>query len=1132
LRNLAFVESLLHSWLNYIDIDDKAAASIGTKKINEGLFQEANKNIRISNNNMILGKEDFDKIKEQIAKEARKSTLALSFPRIKIWEDKQYKYRPLFVIDVQYVFKGEYQEGGWDLSSAEFIPSTLNLQRMLPIDDEEVAEISNRCDILEFINTTLGIAATTIESSLDEIKTSVETYNSAYKIDNKPYLFEYTGEGFNYNLKKDFQAILTYSQNYLNAENLAVQYISNKIYEAPRLFLGALGSFPPTHTQSLALYQGMSNPITAVQGPPGSGKTSLIMNVVASQITKRALQIIRHSDDLNNFTIITSTNNRAVNNAVEKLLELNSEDKSGICLVGGNQKHIKEKTVEQVNKKIKELETHEFDAQKYSELQTEIIKLSEKIRVFQERGSSIVSNIIGHENDIERFNSQSKECEEGSAAIRKSIEQRLESNRLNINVKECLELDGTPYLRILESLKQLSLALKEGGLINKIKNALFDRKTKLFREFGQNIRGDVEKTYQNEFPRIYIPTDEESLKAERKKVKLIAEIIDDIDKYKRSINKMDQIKRDISECQANITNCRRDFDGLISEIAQDNKVGDKTEVYINKLAYKMENLMYIYNELFFETNKGLFLSSKEFLFQHALLNKGDNIQCLERYLKILQNDKIEIMYVRKECQNFFRQLSLVFPVASSTLHSASRLCPFTIPGVIDKVIVDEAGMIPCHQVFPILFRANSTIVVGDPYQIEPVISHGSDVLDDFREDSFLSDLNLDDAERDRMYYYFSPSSENATAFHLAATNNFDAVRGSDRYSQIRLKEHFRCQADIARYFDEICRYGLEVKTKPEKSKLGTNLLAYNVNGSECNKVNASEIEAVLNIVEHLLKNGYQLSDIGIISPYKVHSEAIKRTLKKMYSDVKNDDVGTVHTFQGGQKKVIICSTKITNSRHSSFINRKPNILNVAVSRAEELFILVGDLYTLRKSGSFLERLVEHIEKYGQILEINPVPSIVQSSQQNLILDCEHLAVFQNALRECERELIVVTPWIREEAAWSFFRDIQNTRYSIKILYGWGPNDDNDEKVIEKIKALPNVELINMNVKEQRTHEKILICDEKYAVVGSWNWLSNKYQSICERRGLNEKIVVRHEMSVKLEVKEDIIKIKKLIEERL
>ena len=71
-----------------------------------------------------------------------------------------------------------------------------------------------------------------------------------------------------------------------------------------------------------------------------------------------------------------------------------------------------------------------------------------------------------------------------------------------------------------------------------------------------------------------------------------------------------------------------------------------------------------------------------------------------------------------------------------------------------------------------------------------------------------------------------------------------------------------------------------------------------------------------------------------------------------------------------QKSVIILSTRQCHSKYSLwFINRRPNLLNVAVSRAQELFILVGNIELLQQSRGYTRMLVEHIQKSGEIRQL-------------------------------------------------------------------------------------------------------------------------------------------------------------------
>jgi hypothetical protein len=73
-----------------------------------------------------------------------------------------------------------------------------------------------------------------------------------------------------------------------------------------------------------------------------------------------------------------------------------------------------------------------------------------------------------------------------------------------------------------------------------------------------------------------------------------------------------------------------------------------------------------------------------------------------------------------------------------------------------------------------------------------------------------------------------------------------------------------------------------------------------------------------------------------------------------------------YPLQGGQKSVIIFSTRQCQPTDSLwFINRRPNLLNVAVSRAQELFILVGNLERISEGGHTKE-LVEYIKESGEM----------------------------------------------------------------------------------------------------------------------------------------------------------------------
>lgn len=171
---------------------------------------------------------------------------------------------------------------------------------------------------------------------------------------------------------------------------------------------------------------------------------------------------------------------------------------------------------------------------------------------------------------------------------------------------------------------------------------------------------------------------------------------------------------------------------------------------------------------------------------------------------------------------------------------------------------------------------------------------------------------------------------------------------------------------------DLTTHGLNILVDKKPSKLGTNLLAYHVEGSHVTQTNPQEIDGIITTISLLLSKGYQIQELGIMSPYLSQAVALKERLRATWRDFKHDDIGTVHNFQGGQKKAIVFSPYQCSSEHSFwYINRRPNLLNTAVSRAEELFIVIGNLKELENAGSETKRLIEHIRTWG---EISALPS--------------------------------------------------------------------------------------------------------------------------------------------------------------
>jgi superfamily I DNA and/or RNA helicase len=286
--------------------------------------------------------------------------------------------------------------------------------------------------------------------------------------------------------------------------------------------------------------------------------------------------------------------------------------------------------------------------------------------------------------------------------------------------------------------------------------------------------------------------------------------------------------------------------------------------------------------------------------------------------------------------------------------------PHLQPGIIKLSLLDEGGTTLVHQPFPLLVRSQQVVIAGDPQQIEPIVNLCNDTIKQYRLHAFI-DRGLSDDD----YYRYAPTAKyTATAYHRAAGAS---GREEDLGTGIILSNHYRSTPSIISFCSPNYLDGLNILVDKKPSKLGANLLAYHVEGSHVTQTNPQEIDGVVTAVSKLLSKGYQIPELGIMSPYLSQAEALKQRLRATWRDFKRDDIGTVHNFQGGQKKAIVFSPYQCSDQHSFwYINRRPNLLNTAVSRAEELFIVVGNLRELENADSETKRLIEHIRTWGEI----------------------------------------------------------------------------------------------------------------------------------------------------------------------
>lgn len=327
-------------------------------------------------------------------------------------------------------------------------------------------------------------------------------------------------------------------------------------------------------------------------------------------------------------------------------------------------------------------------------------------------------------------------------------------------------------------------------------------------------------------------------------------------------------------------------------------------------------------------------------------------------------------------------------VLQKRYHRLSMLCPcfvmtfYMLPGVfkyfesnnpdnlflknhIDLLIVDEAGQVSPEIAMCSFALAKRAIVVGDVWQIEPVWSV-SRALD--KALAMESKVIPAAAEFDRVLEVSGLNASNSSVMQVAAKSCKYMKYGN---KGMFLSEHRRCYNEIIAYCNALVYHGnLEplrgAGQNDQKYPLcwlpffGCKLVATDqsekLNGSRYNVQEAKAIADWLKENFSKIRQAYGDENtanlVGVITPFKAQVSQIERHIKLAIGKEEAAwiSVGTVHTFQGAERKVILFSSVYGGRESCSFIDQNKSMMNVAVSRAKDCFLVFGDTQCMKESA--------------------------------------------------------------------------------------------------------------------------------------------------------------------------------------
>lgn len=317
-------------------------------------------------------------------------------------------------------------------------------------------------------------------------------------------------------------------------------------------------------------------------------------------------------------------------------------------------------------------------------------------------------------------------------------------------------------------------------------------------------------------------------------------------------------------------------------------------------------------------------------------------------------DKNMLLFLPDLWSSFF----LVVPSVSTTFASANRMLGHLPPNSLGWLIIDEAGQALPQAAVGAIMKAKRAVITGDPLQIEPVVT-----LPKILTNRICNEFGVDSDRFNAPKASVQTLADSASAYYA----EFCTKHGS-RTVGFPLLVHRRCSEPMFSISNVIAYERLMVQAKNEKTSLIRECLGksmwFNVQGQATDKWCKEEGQKVIEILEKLKLNNIVSPDLYIITPFKIVAHSLRRFIQDSVSLNEwlpdtwvTERVGTVHTVQGREADSVILVLGAPAQDQGGarmWAGLTPNILNVAITRAKENIYVVGNKDIWKEAGVFKE----------------------------------------------------------------------------------------------------------------------------------------------------------------------------------
>jgi len=278
--------------------------------------------------------------------------------------------------------------------------------------------------------------------------------------------------------------------------------------------------------------------------------------------------------------------------------------------------------------------------------------------------------------------------------------------------------------------------------------------------------------------------------------------------------------------------------------------------------------------------------------------------------------------------------------------------------VFDWLILDEANKVRANEVLALMPLAKRWVMIGDLKQLPPVMEEAAS--------TFKIEQPLDELVRDDSFYGWI----------------WDKVPAG---SKIMLPRQYRMREPIGRVVSDLFYEGKLVHEAPHPRMplpwpFDRELVWVDTGAQDeyrdAQRSVANEFEVALcKDITSIIRRRVRKAKLAVIAMYASQVNRLSSALKGI---VPPDDIESVDAFEGRESDAVILSLVRSNDRAAIGFLNDPNRVNVAISRAKKLLVIVGDSKTvIGGAPELFGPLFEHCKQEGLVAGVGAVVTACQ-----------------------------------------------------------------------------------------------------------------------------------------------------------